>query len=149
MQTCFGQVLLLGALGGFDFLLLDSWRFFIRGIVGRYGLWLFLVGIPCFSLYLLLDGWLCLLLDRRLLVACLVILPVLGVGIAPQPAGPFLFSLAVLRGVRRGQALCVRAVVCSTWERVDKKMNRLGFILKIILCPSNPFLFHPPPISIC
>lgn len=134
MQACFGHMLLFGALGGFYFLLLDSWRFFIRGIAGLYWLWLFLVGLPRLRLYLLLNGRLCLFLDRRLLVAGglararLFILPLLSVGAALRPAGSLLLSLAVLGGVWRGQALCVRAVVCSTWERADKKMNGLGFM---------------------
>lgn len=72
MGARFSPVVLLGALGGaFDFLHLCCRRFFICGIAGWRWLQLLFVGLPCLSLYLLLDDRVRVFLDRRFLIPCL------------------------------------------------------------------------------
>lgn len=151
MGTRFRPMVLFGALrGALSFLCLCSRRFLIYGIAGWR--WLF-VGLPCLSLYLLLDGWFCIFLDRRFLIPCLAHvgpgrLLVPGVGAGLRPARAFLFSLAVLWWVWRGQALRVRAVVSTTWQRTKGNTDyktRTGKSCYIPLFLCHVFF----PISLC
>ena len=120
MGASFGPMIPLGAPGGaFDFLCLCSRRFFICSIAGCCRLQLFFVGLPCLSLYLLLDGRVWIFSDWIFVVPCLahvwsggLLIP--GVWAGLRPAWALLFDLAVLWRVWRGQALGVWAVVGST-----------------------------------
>lgn len=159
MGTCSGPVVLLGALdGAFTFFQLCSRRFFINGIAGWSWLQLFFAGLPCLSLYLLLDDWFCIFLDWRLLIPCLarvwpghLLVPSGGAGL--WPARAFLLSLAVLWWVWWGQALRIRAVVGSTWQGQGTKGNtdqttRLGLYCKSCYISLSLFISPPPPLSL-
>lgn len=121
--ACFCSLFLFGALGrAFDFFCLLCGRLFIGNIT--WCCWLLLAGLPWLSLYLLLDG--CLLLDGRFLIPCVsytghsvVLVPSAWASFGPGRC--LLFSLSVLGWVWRWQALCVRAVVGSSWQ--DKRQQ--------------------------